>query len=40
MYDGRGVEVDIEVSPVPEDFINDGSDTLLDAAIKQILMSQ
>jgi C-terminal processing protease CtpA/Prc len=40
MYDGRGVEVDIEVNPVPQDYIIRGSDTLLDAAIEKILMSR
>jgi len=34
LYDGRGVEVDHEVLPGPEDFLVDGGDTQLAAAIK------
>ena len=36
LYDGRGVEVDIEVLSQPTDFLINGSDTVLDAAVKYI----
>ena len=36
LYDGRGVEVDIEVLLQPTDLLLNGSDTVLDAAVKHI----
>ena len=36
LYDGRGIEVDEEVLPAPEDFLIGGGDTQLDAAIKHL----
>ena len=38
LYDGRGIEVDVEVDPEPEFFINGGRDAQLDAAVKMILI--
>ena len=37
LYDGRGIEVDFEVKPQPEDFINGGSDSVLEAALARLL---
>jgi C-terminal processing protease CtpA/Prc len=37
LYDGRGVEVDIEVHPAPTDLIAGGTDSVLDAAERVIL---
>lgn len=34
LYDGRGIEVDVEVKPAPMDFIHDGSDSVLDSAVE------
>ena len=36
LYDGRGIEVDIELVPQPEDFLVDGIDRVLDAALARI----
>ena len=36
LYDGRGIEVDIEVGADPQDFIHSGQDSVLKAAIEQI----
>lgn len=36
LYDGRGVEVDIEVLLQPTDLLLNGSDTVLDTAVKHI----
>ena len=36
LYDGRGVEVDIEVFPEPHDLLSSGHDSVLDAAIKHL----
>lgn len=36
LYDGRGIEVDVEVLPEPEDFLQGGDDAQLDAAIKRL----
>jgi len=36
LYDGRGVEPDVAVQPVATDFIEQGTDTQLDAAIDHI----
>ncbi len=34
LYDGRGIEVDIEVLPAPEDFLSAGGDAQLKAALE------
>ena len=34
LYDGRGIEVDVEVKPAPMDFIHDGSNSVLDSAVE------
>ena len=39
MYDGRGIEVDVEVDPAPEFFTTSGDDAQLDAAVNHILKS-
>ena len=36
MYDGRGIEVDLEVLPEPGYFLEDGSDSVLESAIKHL----
>ena len=36
LYDGRGIEVDIEVPTQPEDFLINGTDTVLDAALERL----
>lgn len=36
LYDGRGVEVDIEVPAAPEDLLTDKGDSVLQAALKQL----
>ena len=36
LYDGRGVEVDVEVAPEPEYFIEGGDDAVLNAALKHL----
>ena len=33
LYDGRGIEVDVEVLPAPEDFLRAGGDAQLEAAL-------
>ena len=33
LYDGRGIEVDVEVAPAPEDFLRAGGDAQLEAAL-------
>ena len=35
LYDGRGIEVDVEVLPAPEDFLYAGSDSQLKAALER-----
>jgi C-terminal processing protease CtpA/Prc len=35
LYDGRGIEVDIEVLPAPEDFLSAGGDAQLKAALER-----
>ena len=37
LYDGNGIEPDIEVSPSPESFLKDGKDSVLEAAIEKLL---
>lgn len=37
LYDGRGVDVDVEVPVAPGDYLLDGSDTVLEAGIDWIL---
>jgi len=39
LYDGRGVEVDVEVPAAPMDYLVGGSDTVLEAGIEWILES-
>jgi hypothetical protein len=39
LYDGRGIEVDVEVDPAPEFFTTGGDDAQLDAAVRYILNS-
>jgi len=36
LYDGRGIEVDVEVLPAPEDFLRAGGDSQLEAALKRL----
>lgn len=36
LYDGRGIEVDIEIDPDPTFFLMDGKDNVLEAAVEQI----
>ncbi|MEE2889567.1 MAG: hypothetical protein VX404_03905, partial [Planctomycetota bacterium] len=36
LYDGRGIEVDIEVHPDPTFFINGGRDKALERAIERL----
>ena len=36
LYDGRGIEVDIEVPLQPADHLLGGHDTVLDAAIEHL----
>ena len=35
LYDGRGIEVDVEVLPDPGDFLIGGGDAQLKAALKR-----
>ena len=35
LYDGRGIEVDGEVLPAPEDFLHAGGDAQLKAALER-----
>jgi hypothetical protein len=37
LYDGRGIEVDMEVLPTPRDFLIAGSDSQLKVALEEIL---
>ena len=39
LYDGRGIEVDMEVMPGPRYFLNGGDDAVLDAAIQHLQSS-
>ena len=36
MFDLRGVEPDVVVEPIPTDFVYDGTDSQLDAALKRL----
>lgn len=36
LYDGRGIEVDVEVLPEPTDFVHGGGDAVLSAAIARL----
>ena len=40
LYDGRGIEVDVEVKQAPNYFTKGGRDAVLDAAIEHIRSGQ
>jgi hypothetical protein len=40
MYDGRGIEVDLEVLPGPDYLLEDGQDAVLEAAVEHLESNQ
>ena len=40
LYDGRGVQVDVQMDPSPRYFLQGGQDALLDAAVTRIMRSE